>query len=55
MERLSQVPKRAQGDSATNPAGATSLTLVQLKATRGTYPAGLAQWHWLKQSVEPRY
>ena len=36
-----QNPKRAQGDSETNPAGAKGLTLAQLKATRGTYPAGL--------------
>ena len=38
---MPQNPKRAQGDASSNPAGTTSLTLMQLKATSGMYPDSL--------------
>ncbi len=36
-----QDPKRAQGNSSSNPSGATGLTLAQLMGIMGTYPSGL--------------
>ncbi len=36
-----QSPKRAQGNSSSNPSGATGLTLAELMGTMGTYPSGL--------------
>ena len=41
VNNVAQNPKRARGHPASNPPGATGLTLVQLQAITGTHPSGL--------------
>ena len=41
VNNVAQNPKRARGNPASNPPGATGLTLTQLQAITGTRPSGL--------------